>query len=92
MLLHEDAEWRDLLDIVAIATTRLVALPRVRAAEDGKAMPPSSQAAFHPDDSVRWRDIEAAWRAIGPMCWGPRLPPTDATAVLRAFLGGIAGS
>lgn len=54
--------------------------------EDGKAMPLSSHPAFNPDDSERWREIRAAWTAINPMYWGPRLTPEDATAMLRTFL------
>ena len=58
--------------------------------EDRKPMPASSHAAFHPDEGHRWNDLEAAWGAIGPMYWGPRVSLLEATAVLRAFLDVLA--
>lgn len=54
--------------------------------EDRKPMPASSHAAFHPGEGHRWHELEAAWSAIGPMYWGPRLSLAEATAVLRKFL------
>ncbi len=64
----------------------LPALVAELAAVDHKHMPNSSHAAFNPDDSARWEEVRAAWAAIGPMYWGPRLSPEEATAVLRPFL------
>lgn len=58
-------------------------------AEDGKAMPASSHPAFSPAASERWHELERAWTAIGPMYWGPRLPLSEASAVLRDFLDGL---
>lgn len=69
----------------------LTSLVERLANEDGKHMPPASHAAFNPADDERWRLLESAWIAIGPMYWGPRMALTDATAVLRAFLSGLEG-
>lgn len=60
--------------------------------EDGKAMPPSSHPAFHPVDQRRWHELQAAWSAIGPMYWGPRMSLSEATAVLRGFLDEVASA
>lgn len=68
----------------------LTGVVKLLAEEDGKAMPSSSHPAFNPDDSERWREIEAAWAAIGPMYWGPRLNLAEATGALRAFLDEVA--
>lgn len=57
--------------------------------EDGKSMPPSSHPAFNPVDEGRWHDLQTAWSAIGPMYWGPRMPLTQATQVLREFLDSL---
>lgn len=64
----------------------LAGVVRMLADEDGKAMPSSTHPAFNPDDSDRWREIEAAWAVIGPMYWGPRLSLVEATGALRSFL------
>lgn len=70
----------------------LAGVVRLLADEDGKAMPSSLHRAFNPDDTDRWREIEAAWASIGPMYWGPRLSLSEATGVLRSFLDEVACS
>ncbi len=70
----------------------LPAVVKLLDVKDDKPMPASSHPAFNPDDSDRWREIEAAWAAIGPMYWGPREPLIEATRVLRLFLDEVAGA
>jgi hypothetical protein len=77
-------------DDLPLLEAGLDALAKTLRAEDGKAMPASSHAAFNPDDGDRWRDLRSAWEAIGPMYWGPRLSPEDATAIVRSFLDELA--
>lgn len=55
--------------------------------EDHKHMPMPSHPAFTPaSGSPRWAELARAWRDIGPMFWGARIPLTDCCAILREFL------
>jgi len=48
--------------------------------------PVSSDPAFDPRDDGRWRDIRAAYTAIGPMFWGNRIDLDVACATIRAWI------
>jgi hypothetical protein len=50
------------------------------------ALPLSPHAAFNPKDDSRWRTVQQAHDAIGPMFWGPRLSLVDACADIRSWL------
>jgi hypothetical protein len=50
------------------------------------ALPSSTHAAFAPADDDRWRAVQKAHDAIGPMFWGPRLSLADACADVRGWL------
>lgn len=50
------------------------------------ALPSSTHAAFAPEDDERWRGVQKAHDAIGPMFWGPRLSLVDACADVRSWL------
>jgi hypothetical protein len=50
------------------------------------ALPSSMHAAFAPKDDDRWRMVQKAHDAIGPMFWGPRLSLADTCADIRAWL------
>lgn len=70
--------------------TDLAALVGMLADEDGKRMPAADHAAFRPDASERWQEIEAGWTSIQRLYWGPRITLLEATACLRAFLQEVA--
>ena len=55
------------------------------------ALPSSTHAAFAPTDDDRWRAVQKAHDAIGPMCWGPRLSLEDACADVRCWLDAEVG-
>lgn len=57
--------------------------------EDGKSIPRPEHPAFNPDNSERWVELQAAWLAIGPMYWGPRINLGQAAGTLRGFLCGF---
>lgn len=50
------------------------------------ALPLSPHVAFTPKDDHRWRTVQQAHDAIGPMFWGPRLSLVDACADIRSWL------
>lgn len=50
------------------------------------ALPSSAHAAFNPRGDERWRSVQAANEAIGPMFWGSRLSLADACGEVRAWL------
>lgn len=50
------------------------------------ALPSSTHAALTPMEDDRWRAVQRAHAAIGPMFWGPRLSIVDACADLRRWL------
>lgn len=50
------------------------------------ALPSSTHAAFAPADDDRWRMVQKAHDAIGPMFWGPRLSLADTCADIRSWL------
>ena len=50
------------------------------------ARPSSTHAAFAPKDDDRWRAVQEAHAAIGPMFWGPRLSLEDACTDLHTWL------
>lgn len=88
---YEDAA-RIILLRQTLPATDLAAIVWMLADEDGKRMPGAEHAAFRPDASERWREIEAAWTRIQRLYWGPRMTLVDATADLRAFLREVAVS
>ncbi|MGC4068382.1 MAG: nucleotidyl transferase AbiEii/AbiGii toxin family protein [Polyangiaceae bacterium] len=49
-------------------------------------LPSSKHPAFAPKDDARWRSVQKAHDAIGPMFWGPRLQLADACADIRGWL------
>ena len=49
-------------------------------------LPSSTHPAFAPKNDDRWRSVQKAHDAIGPMFWGPRLPLADACADIRGWL------
>lgn len=51
--------------------------------------PHPENASFNPDGSDRWNEIRHAHRSIQRLFWGPRLSLEEATADIRAFLGGL---
>ncbi len=50
------------------------------------ALPSSPHSAFAPKDDDRWRTVQKAHDAIGPVFWGPRLSLVDACADVRSWL------
>ncbi len=56
------------------------------------ALPSSPHAAFAPKDDERWRSVQRAYDAMGPMFWGPRLSLVDACADVRSWLDTEVGS
>jgi hypothetical protein len=50
------------------------------------AIPSSAHPAFTPRDDERWRAVQKAHDAIGPMFWGRRLSLEDACADVRGWL------
>lgn len=71
--LHGYATVRDLVDEM-LARKQIAALPW------------STHTAFAPKDDDRWRTVQKAHDAIGPMFWGPRLSLEDACADVRSWL------
>ena len=55
------------------------------------ALPSSTHAAFSPKGDDRWRAVQRAHDAIGPMFWGPRLSLADACADIRGWLDAAVG-
>jgi hypothetical protein len=49
-------------------------------------IPTSAHAAFLPRRDDRWRSVEKAHEAIGPMFWGPRLSIGEACGEIRKWL------
>lgn len=56
------------------------------------ALPVAADAAFAPDSSARWQAVRAAYAAIAPMFWGPRIPLDDACASIRGWIASNLGS
>ena len=50
------------------------------------SLPTSTHPAFNPRDDERWRSVQKALDAIGPMFWGTRISLDEACADLRAWL------
>ena len=83
------------------ATTGLPPLsdyPTVRALADEMlaqkqiaALPSSAHAAFSPTENDRWRAVQKAHDAIGPMFWGPRLSLVDSCVEIRGWLDAEVG-
>jgi len=67
------------------ATVRVLA-DEMLAQKQLAALPLATHAAFAPKDDHRWRSVQKAHDAIGPMFWGPRLSLVDACADIRAWL------
>ena len=51
-----------------------------------RQLPASDDPAFAPVRDERWRQIEAAHAAIGPMFWGKRIALHDACEAIRAWI------
>ena len=56
------------------------------ASKDIRPLPAADDRAFRPDGSERWNALRAAWRAMGPWYWGPRLTLEEACASIRQAL------
>ncbi len=68
----------------------LVAL--MREARDIKPLPPAHDDAFVPGDTARWQEVEAAYAAIQPMFWGPRIPLAACCCLIQDWLAGQPGA
>lgn len=71
--------------LAGYATVRALA-EEMLAQKQVAALPSSAHAAFEPKDDERWRSVQAAHEAIGPMFWGSRLSLADACGEVRAWL------
>lgn len=61
------------------------------ATKDIRGWPSIDHAAFSPEaGGPRWRELEAAWAAIGPWFWGPRIGLEQACGLIRGVLGELA--
>jgi hypothetical protein len=59
----------------------------LQSAKDIGSTPTSEDVAFLPNPAdARWTEVKAAWQAIGPWFWGPRLTLDDACNQIRALL------
>jgi hypothetical protein len=51
---------------------------------DIKRWPGPDDPAFDPEAAPdRWRELERAWAAIGPMFWGGRIPLPECAVAIR---------
>jgi hypothetical protein len=50
------------------------------------AMPRPDDPAFAFGHDPRWQELQAAWEAIGPMFWGPRIGLEECCVVLRDWM------
>ena len=55
------------------------------------ALPSAKHAAFSPTENDRWRAVQKAHDAIGPMFWGPRLSLVDSCVEIRGRLDAEVG-
>ena len=86
---YEDAAHiitaRDLLPALEGGLAALHA--ELKAAKDIRPLPTEDAVAFKPDpNQARWQELEAAWRAIRPWLWTPRLLLEEACSSIRALL------
>jgi len=62
-------------------------LDEMREARDISDWPSQDHAAFDPRaDEQRWAAVEQAWRAIGPLFWGDRIPLDGCASSIRDLL------